>query len=51
MLDAGTLVVLKGRCSDWLATLVVGVLVFVLQTKLPHKKMLIVTGIMIAACW
>ena len=26
-----------------------GVLTFVLQTKLPHRKMLIVTGIMIAA--
>jgi high-affinity iron transporter len=30
------------------ATAVVGVLTLVLQTKLPHKKMLIVTGMMIA---
>lgn len=30
-------------------TLLIGVLVFVLQAKLPHKKMLIFTGILIGA--
>ncbi len=48
VLDAGTLVVLEGTLLGLAATIVVGVLTFVLQTKLPHKKMLIVTGFMIA---
>jgi high-affinity iron transporter len=49
VLDAGTLVVLEGVALGLAATAVVGVLVFVLQAKLPHKKMLTVTGVMIAA--
>ena len=48
VLDAGTLVVVEGTLLGLAATAVVGVLTFVLQTKLPHKKMLIVTGVMIA---
>ncbi|MGH2561224.1 MAG: FTR1 family protein [Thermomicrobiales bacterium] len=47
--DAGTRVVIEGTMLGLLATAVVGVLVFVLQTKLPHKKMLTVTGVLIAA--
>ncbi len=49
VLDAGTLIVLEGVALGLAATAVVGVLVFVLQAKLPHKKMLTVTGVMIAA--
>lgn len=49
VLDAGTRVVIEGTLLGLLATAVVGVLVFVLQTKLPHKKMLTVTGALIAA--
>ena len=48
VLDAGTLVVLEGVALGLAATAVVGVLVFVLQAKLPHKRMLTVTGLMIA---
>jgi high-affinity iron transporter len=49
VLDAGTWVVLQGTLLGLAATAVVGILTFVLQTKLPHRKMLIVTGVMIAA--
>jgi high-affinity iron transporter len=49
VLDAGTLVVVQGTLLGLAATAVVGALTLVLQTKLPHKKMLIVTGVMIAA--
>jgi high-affinity iron transporter len=49
VLDAGTLVVIEGVALGLLGTAVVGGLVFGLQARLPHKKMLIVTGIMIAA--
>ncbi len=48
VLDAGTVVVLEGTLLGLAGTLVVGILTFVLQTKLPHKKMLIATGFMIA---
>ena len=48
VLDAGTLVVVQGVLLGLAATAVVGALTLVLQTKLPHKKMLIVTGVMIA---
>ncbi len=48
VLDAGTLIVVQGVMLGLLATAIVGVLTLVLQQKLPHKKMLIVTGVMIA---
>ena len=49
VLDAGTGIVVQGTLLGLAATAVVGALTLVLQAKLPHKKMLIVTGIMIAA--
>lgn len=48
VLDAGTQVVIEGVALGLLATFVVGFLMFALQAKLPHKKMLIVTGFMIS---
>ncbi|MFT4039641.1 MAG: FTR1 family protein [Thermomicrobiales bacterium] len=48
VLDAGSAVVVQGVALGLAATAVVGVLTLVLQQKLPHKKMLIVTGVMIA---
>lgn len=47
VLEAGTAVVLGGVALGMAGVLLIGVLVFALQAKLPHKKMLIVTGIMI----
>lgn len=47
VLEAGTAVVLGGVALALAGVLLIGVLVFALQAKLPHKKMLIVTGIMI----
>jgi high-affinity iron transporter len=49
VLDGGAPVVLGGVALGLAATALVGVLVFALQAKLPHKKMLIVTGVMIGA--
>jgi high-affinity iron transporter len=46
-LEAGALTVLEGVVIGLAATLAVGVLVVSLERKLPHKKMLIVTGVMI----
>ncbi|HKG27131.1 MAG TPA: FTR1 family protein, partial [Thermomicrobiales bacterium] len=48
VLDAGTWVVIEGTLLGLLGVAVVGALVFVMQKKLPHKKMLMVTGVMIA---
>ena len=48
VLDAGTWIVVQGVALGLAATAVVGVLTLVMQQKLPHKKMLIVTGVMIA---
>jgi high-affinity iron transporter len=48
VLDAGTWIVIQGVLLGLAGTAVVGALTLVLQTKLPHKKMLIVTGVMIA---
>jgi high-affinity iron transporter len=48
VLDAGTWIVIEGTLLGLVGVAVVGALVFVLQKKLPHKKMLIVTGVMIA---
>jgi high-affinity iron transporter len=49
VLDAGTLTVLQGVALGLLGTAAVGFLVFALQAKLPHKKLLIVTGVLISA--
>ncbi|HEX5498403.1 MAG TPA: FTR1 family protein, partial [Thermomicrobiales bacterium] len=47
VLDAGTWLVVQGVVLGLAGTAVVGVLTLALQRKLPHKKMLIVTGVMI----
>lgn len=47
VLEAGSVTVLSGVGLGLAATALVGLLVFGLQAKLPHKKMLIVTGILI----
>jgi len=47
VLEAGTAVVLSGVALGLGGTLLVGFIVFALQSKLPYKKMLIVTGVMI----
>lgn len=49
VLDGGTQVVLAGVAVGLLLTVVIGFLTFRFQSRLPHKKMLIVTGIMIGA--
>ena len=46
-LEAGAFTVLQGIAVGLAATLAVGVVVISLQRKLPHKKMLVATGIMI----
>jgi high-affinity iron transporter len=47
-LSAGTVTVLEGVALGLAFTLAVAVVTFVLQHKLPYKKMLIVTGLLIA---
>jgi high-affinity iron transporter len=47
VLQSGTLIVVGGASLALVLVSLVGVLVFVMQTKLPHKKMLIATGAMI----
>ncbi len=49
VLESGAAVVLLGTALGLLATLAVGVVVFALQAKLPYKKMLIYTGVLIGA--
>jgi high-affinity iron transporter len=49
VLEAGTAVVLSGVALGLGGTLLVGFIIFALQAKLPYKKMLIVTGVMIGA--
>jgi len=48
VLDAGTPVVVEGTALGLAGVAVVGVLMFAMQAKLPHKRMLIVTGAMIS---
>ncbi|MCA9858892.1 MAG: FTR1 family protein, partial [Thermomicrobiales bacterium] len=48
VLDAGTWTVVQGVLLGLAGVAVVGALVFFMQAKLPHKKMLIITGFMIA---
>ena len=47
VLQSGTWIVVGGASLALVLVSLVGVLVFVMQTKLPHKKMLIATGGMI----
>ena len=47
-LSAGTVTVLEGAGLGLALTLLVAVLTFALQRKLPYKKMLIATGVLIA---
>ncbi len=47
VLEAGLSVVLQGVVLGLLGVAVVGVIAFMLQRKLPYKKMLVVTGVMI----
>jgi high-affinity iron transporter len=47
VLDAGSAVVLEGVALGMLGVVAVGSVTFALQTKLPYKKMLIVTGVLI----
>ena len=47
VLEAGAGVVLSGVALGLGGTLLVGFIVFALQSKLPYKKMLIATGVMI----
>lgn len=47
-LNAGSEVVLKGVAIGLAFTAVVGVLTFMAHHRLPHKKMLVVTGVMLA---
>lgn len=49
VLEGGMAVVLGGLGIGLGLTILVGLAVFVLETKLPHKKMLIVTGVLIGA--
>jgi high-affinity iron transporter len=46
-LEAGAFTVLQGVALGLAATFVVGLAVFVLERRLPHKKMLVATGILI----
>ena len=48
-LEAGVATVLEGVAIGLAATFAVGVLVVALERKLPHKKMLIATGVLITA--
>jgi high-affinity Fe2+/Pb2+ permease len=48
VLEAGTKTVIQGTLLGLAGVAVVGTAVFVMQRKLPHKKMLMVTGVMIA---
>lgn len=49
VLASGPTPVLMGVAAGLLLTLLVGVLVFGVQARLPHKKMLIFTGVLIGA--
>jgi high-affinity iron transporter len=49
VLDGGTALVFGGVAIGLALTVLVGVLTFKFQNRLPHKKMLVVTGILIGA--
>lgn len=48
-LEGNLTVVFTGVAVGLLLTLLIGLAVFVMQAKLPHKKMLIITGVLIGA--
>jgi high-affinity iron transporter len=48
VLDAGIQVVLQGVAIGLVGVAIIGVITFKIQARLPYKKMLIVTGVMIA---
>lgn len=47
VLDAGMIVVLEGVALGLVGVAIVGAITFALQVRLPYKKMLVVTGVMI----
>ncbi len=47
VLDAGPAIVMQGVLLGLLGTAVVGVFTFHLQTRLPYKRMLVITGVLI----
>ncbi|HEX2905915.1 MAG TPA: FTR1 family protein, partial [Phototrophicaceae bacterium] len=47
VLEAGASIVLQGVALGLFGTAIVGLITFALQVRLPYKKMLIVTGVMI----
>jgi high-affinity iron transporter len=47
VLESGTAVVMAGVTLGLLATIIVGLITFRLQARLPYKKMLVVTGVLI----
>ena len=49
VLEAGSGVVLGGVAAGLAGTCIIGLIIFAIQAKLPYKKMLIYTGIMIGA--
>lgn len=49
VLEAGVGTVLAGAASGLAATILVGVITFKIQARLPYKKMLVVTGVLIGA--
>lgn len=49
VLDAGLAVVLEGVVLGLIGVSIVGLITFAFQVRLPYKKMLIVTGVMIGA--
>jgi high-affinity iron transporter len=49
VLDAGTNIVMGGIGLGMVGVIAVGLLLFLVQVKLPYKKMLIITGVMISS--
>jgi high-affinity iron transporter len=49
VLESDTATVLGGVAAGLAGTFLIGLLVFVIQARLPHKKMLVFTGILIGA--
>lgn len=49
VLESGTATVLGGVAAGLAGTFLIGLLVFVVQARLPHKKMLVFTGVLIGA--
>jgi high-affinity iron transporter len=47
VLDSGSAIVLTGVAAGLLATILVGIITFKIQTRLPYMNMLIITGVLI----